>query len=191
MSISKKTRKFSKVKRLLNPKDERITLNAHSSATKKSKSNEMIKQVNPVSSYMFFSYNENLVPPYQVIVDTNFINSSIQNKLDLFRASSDCLLAKCNMCVTDCIIGELEKLGHRYRLALSLAKDPRVTRLTCCHKGTYADDCIVQRVTQHRCYIIGTNDKDLKCRIRKVPGVPIMYVSKHKYQIERLPNTIT
>ena len=29
-----------------------------------------------------------------------------------------------------------------------LAKDPRFERLPCLHKGTYADDCLVQRVTQ-------------------------------------------
>jgi U3 small nucleolar RNA-associated protein 24 len=55
------------------------------------------------------------------------------------------------------------------------------------HKGTYADDCLVKRVTQHRCYIVATCDKDLKRRIRKIPGVPIMYVAQHKYAIERMP----
>jgi rRNA-processing protein FCF1 len=29
-----------------------------------------------------------------------------------------------------------------------IAKDPRFQRLACTHKGTYADDCIVERVTQ-------------------------------------------
>ena len=29
-----------------------------------------------------------------------------------------------------------------------LAKDPRFERLPCSHKGTYADDCIVERVQQ-------------------------------------------
>lgn len=29
-----------------------------------------------------------------------------------------------------------------------IAKDPRFERLPCVHKGTYADDCIVERVTQ-------------------------------------------
>jgi U3 small nucleolar RNA-associated protein 24 len=28
-------------------------------------------------------------------VDTNFINFSIQNKLDVFKSMMDCLLAKC------------------------------------------------------------------------------------------------
>lgn len=126
-----------------------------------------------------------------MIVDTNFINFSIQNKLDVFKSMMDCLLAKCIPCITDCVVAELEKLGQKYRLALRIAKDPRMTRLTCCHKGTYADDCIVERITQHRCYIVGTNDKDLKRRIRKIPGVPILNVQRGKYGIEKLPESIT
>ena len=35
--------------------------------------------------------------------------------------------------------------------------------------------------------LMGQCDRDLRRRIRKVPGVPLMYVVKHKYQIERLP----
>ena len=33
-------------------------------------------------------------------------------------------------------------------LCYRIAKDPRFQRLACTHKGTYADDCIVDRVTQ-------------------------------------------
>ena len=29
--------------------------------------------------------------------------------------------------------------------------------------------------------------QNLKRRLRKIPGVPIMYLKNHKYQIERLP----
>ena len=102
----------------------------------------------------------------------------------------DCLLAKCVPCITDCVMAELEKLGVKYRLALRIAKDPRFKRLKCTHKGTYADDCIVSRVTHHRCYIVATCDKDLKRRIRKLPGVPIMYIHAHKYSIERMPEAL-
>lgn len=68
-----------------------------------------------------------------------------------------------------------------------VAKDPRIERLPCIHQGTYADDCLCERVTQHKCYIVATCDKDLKRRIRKIPGVPIMYIQQHRYSIERLP----
>ncbi|XP_022017821.1 rRNA-processing protein FCF1 homolog [Helianthus annuus] len=59
----------------------------------------------------------------------------------------DCLYAKCTPCITDCVMAELEKLGQKYRVVLRIAKDPRFERLPCTHKGPYADDCIVERVT--------------------------------------------
>ena len=33
-------------------------------------------------------------------------------------------------------------------ILLRMAKDPRFERLPCMHKGTYADDCIVNRIHQ-------------------------------------------
>ena len=137
---------------------------------------------------MFFSYNKALGPPYHVILDTNFINLSIKNKMDIFKSLLDCLLAKSTVYITDCVFGEMEKFGQKYRLALRIAKDQRFERLTCTHKGTYADDCLVNTVSAHKCYIIATCDKQLKCRIRKVPGIPIMSIKSRKYQIERLPD---
>lgn len=74
---------------------------------------------------MFFKYNTALGPPYRIIIDTNFLNFSIQNKLDILKNSMDCLLGKIIPVVTDCVIAELEKLGSRFRLALKLTKDPR------------------------------------------------------------------
>src|SRR5690606_33381477 len=96
--------------------------------------------------------------------------------------------AKTTPYVTDCVYAELEKMGRRFRLALKILKDPRVQRLKCMHKGIYADDCLVQRVTQHKCYIVATCDRDLRNRIRKIPGVPIMYIRHHRFTIERMPD---
>ena len=67
------------------------------------------------------------------------------------------------------------------------AKDKLFKRLPCSHSGTYADDCICERVQQHRCYIVATNDKDLKRRIRKIAGVPLISIKERKYQVERMP----
>lgn len=49
-------------------------------------------------SSLFFKYNTALGPPYHVILDTNFINFSIKNKLEIVQAMMDCLLAKCMIC---------------------------------------------------------------------------------------------
>ncbi|KAJ3364609.1 hypothetical protein HDU91_002497 [Kappamyces sp. JEL0680] len=178
----KKTKKFALIKRVISKNDARLKQNQ----TEKPKES-VVRHIPQVASSLFFQHNEALVPPYQVIVDTNFINFSIQNKLEMVKAMMDCLYAKCIPCITDCVMAELEKMGEKYRIALRVARDPRFERLPCSHKGTYADDCIVNRIMQHRCYIVATCDRDLKRRIRKVPGVPIMYISSRKYAIERLP----
>lgn len=117
-------------------------------------------------SSLFFQYNTALTPPYSVLVDTNFISHTIQHKLEIIPTMMDCLYAKCTPVITDCVIAELEKLGQKYRLALRVAKDPRFERIKCDHKGTYADDCLVDRIIKHRVYIVATNDRDLKRRIR-------------------------
>ena len=44
--------------------------------------------------------------------------------------------------------GKQELFVVLMRLSDSFVKDPRFERLPCTHKGTYADDCLVQRVTQ-------------------------------------------
>ncbi|CAK0823063.1 unnamed protein product [Prorocentrum cordatum] len=188
----KKTRKFqvTQAKKRISPNDARLK-QAPVKKVKKDKLKEpQVREVAKANSSLFFQYNTNLRPPYQLLLDTNFLRMSIQMKLDVLKASMDCLLAKCIPCLTDCVMGELEKMGRRHRLALRLAKDPRFTRLTCQHKGTYADDCLCDRVVQHKCYIVCTNDKDLKRRIRKVPGIPIMSVARGGYKIERIPDHI-
>jgi U3 small nucleolar RNA-associated protein 24 len=48
-----------------------------------------------IASSLFLAHNTALVPPYRVLIDTNFINFSLQNKLDLMSGMMDCLYAKC------------------------------------------------------------------------------------------------
>ena len=71
-----------------------------------------------VPTSLFFKYNTALGPPYHILLDTNFINFAIKNKLEIVRAGMDCLLAKVIPCITDCVMAELEKLGPKYRIAL-------------------------------------------------------------------------
>lgn len=189
MGKAKKTRKFGELKRMINPNDMRLKQNQQKAQQKKKEEDtKVVNHVERQASSMFFKYNTALGPPYHVIIDTNFINFALQNKLELVRAMMDCLYAKCIPVVTDCVMAELEKLGPKYRMALRVARDSRFERLPCSHKGTYADDCIVERVMQHRCYIVATCDRDLKRRIRKIAGVPIMFIVNHKFSIERLPD---
>ncbi|KAK4704770.1 U3 small nucleolar RNA-associated protein 24, partial [Phenoliferia sp. Uapishka_3] len=174
---------------MIAPTDMRLKANQEKAVKKEAEKKEAeVRHVAPLPTSLFLSHNEALVPPYRVIVDTNFINLSLENRIDVVKGMMDSLYAKAIPCISDCVIAELEKLGQKYRLALRVARDPRFERLPCSHKGTYADDCIVERVNSHRCYIVATCDRALRRRLRKVPGVPLMYISKKRYAIERLPD---
>ncbi|BDD63815.1 rRNA-processing protein fcf1 [Monascus purpureus] len=189
MGVKRRTRKFAQVKRAISLRDNRLKESKEQKNKKETTAhNDLIREVPQVPSSLFFKYNTALAPPYSILVDTNFISHSIQNKLEVIPTMMDCLYAKCIPIVTDCVLAELEKLGQKYRLALRVAKDPRFERVHCDHKGTYADDCLVDRAIKHRIYIIATNDRNLKRRIRKIPGVPIMSVARGKYVIEQLPD---
>ncbi|KAL7411346.1 Fcf1-domain-containing protein [Mrakia frigida] len=188
-SKARKTRAFGAVKRMINPADPRLKANAEKAAKKiADEKAAAVKHVPQPSTSLFLSHNPSLGPPYRVLVDTNFINHSLQNKLELVQGMMDCLFAKCIPTITDCVMAELEKLGPKYRMALKIARDPRFERLPCSHQGNYADDCLVQRVTVSKCYVVATCDRDLRRRIRKVPGVPLMYIVSRRYQVERLPD---
>ncbi|GAX28141.1 U3 small nucleolar RNA-associated protein 24 [Fistulifera solaris] len=173
MGKAKQTRKFAIAKKIISPKDTRVQKNAEAVKAKvlaKKEKEEKPRHVEQANSALFFQYNEQLGPPYHVLIDTNFINFSIRKKLDIVRAMMDCLLAKCIPCITNCVMAELEKLGGKYKIALRLAKDPRFQRVPCNCKGNYADDCLTNMVKQWKCYIVATCDKELRGRIRKIPG---------------------
>lgn len=81
---------------------------------------------------MFLKYNNQLGPPFHILIDTNFVNFSIRNKIDVMQGMMDCLYAKCMLphlshfiCsksgipyITDCVLGELEKMGSKFKVAL-------------------------------------------------------------------------
>ncbi|XP_056696278.1 rRNA-processing protein FCF1 [Spinacia oleracea] len=82
MGRSKKAPKFAVRKKLVTSK----TLKQHKQEVLNPKKKDLEaanlpRNVANVSSALFFKYNTALGPPYRVIVDTNFINFSIQNKV--------------------------------------------------------------------------------------------------------------
>ena len=184
------------MKRLISPTDKRLQSKALSKLEnapiiRQQSDKEKLERTNAnLPSSIFFRFNNNLGPPFRLILDTNFINFSISNKLDIMESALSCLCAPVTIYVTECVIAELQKLPKKYSLALRIARDRRFQRLKCSHKGTYADDCLVDRCNAHRCFIVATCDKDLKRRLRKIIGVPIMYISGHKFKVERLPETL-
>ena len=74
MGKKKKTKKFALVKRRLGPKDSRLKKNAHKAEEANAlKHASRVRHIEQAPSALFFAHNEQLGPPYQVLIDTNFI----------------------------------------------------------------------------------------------------------------------
>ena len=137
MGRARQTKRFATMKRMMSASDPRLKDKDRAPPRKKKaedpneiKTTEHVQQ----SSALFFQYNTQLGPPFHILVDTNFINFSIKNKMDIIQSMMDCLYAKCIPYITDCVMAELEKLGSKFRIALRIVKDPRFERLPCMHK---------------------------------------------------------
>ena len=99
MGRVKKTRKFGLVKRMIGRQDQRIkdaaaakNADPDKSSKKKKDKNKLGVEAHHVAqtpSNLFFHANTALGPPYHIIVDTNFINHSLRNKLDLLSTMMD------------------------------------------------------------------------------------------------------
>lgn len=113
MSKKKPLRKFAKVKKIIAPSDpRRKSVQEKETRRKEAEEASKVRHVEQVSSNLYFRHNTALGPPYHILLDTNFINFSIKNKLDIIDASMEALYAQVIPYVTDCVIGELEKLGE-------------------------------------------------------------------------------
>ena len=98
MGRARQTKRFATMKRMMSASDPRLKDKDRAPPKKKKaedpneiKTTEHVQQ----SSALFFQYNTQLGPPFHVLVDTNFINFSIKNKMDIIQSMMDCLYAKC------------------------------------------------------------------------------------------------
>mmetsp|Transcript_4362 Transcript_4362/g.12198 ORF Transcript_4362/g.12198 Transcript_4362/m.12198 type:complete len:81 (+) Transcript_4362:154-396(+) len=80
MGKAKKARKFAVAKKVISPKDTRVLSVAKAAKAKqeKQRKKEKPRHVDQGVSALFFQYNEQLGPPYHILVDTNFLNFSIR-----------------------------------------------------------------------------------------------------------------
>ncbi|ORD94870.1 FCF1 [Enterospora canceri] len=129
-------------------------------------------------------------PPYQVILDTNFINDCIRKKIEPVDVLMEALNANVDIYITECVFGELEKLGRVFRIALNMIKRINHTRLICDHKGTYADNCLLNRVRMNKVFFVATSDVNLKQRITKKCGTPVLIFRGRKLVAENFHSLV-
>ena len=141
----------------------------------------------------FFSVTGNIKPPYKIILDGNFIVTAIQQKIPLHERMSRLLQGEQFLFfVTRETLNELETLSdlckEKNDERESLFRQAKQFGLDECEiideqteKNVSASDVLKKLVSNERNsegYFVASQDEQLTERIREIPNVPIMRLSR-------------
>ncbi|XP_034172471.1 rRNA-processing protein UTP23 homolog [Osmia lignaria lignaria] len=129
----------------------------------------------------FFINNFKFRPPFQVLIDGTFAFAALENKFNIQDQLSKYFQSEMKLLTTPCIILETEKLGSFSKAvsgAMQIVKQYPIHK--CGHEknpitGIKCLQTMVKRNNESR-YIVATQDRELQDILRKVPGVPILYL---------------
>lgn len=135
----------------------------------------------------FFRFNFEFTPPFRILIDGTFAMAALVNKINLREQVPKYLSEESIICVTPCVLAELEKLGSQFYGALHICQQFQVEK--CPHKPVRsASDCIcrlARRMERKRKYFIATQDSALTNKLRDIPGVPILFIKYKGILIDR------
>ncbi|KAI1730376.1 fcf1 domain-containing protein [Ditylenchus destructor] len=128
-------------------------------------------------------------PPHSVLLDGNFCQAALQNKINLREQMPKYFMSEVNIVVTNCILKELEALGKEVCGALAICRQFNVVK--CPHSPPRsAADCIRRlarrsKKDEREKYFIGTQDETLMQSLRELGGIPVMSVKYNSILLEK------
>ncbi|VDM99417.1 unnamed protein product [Thelazia callipaeda] len=139
-----------------------------------------------------YRHNFGLQPPYRVLLDGTFALAALQNKINLREQMPKYLNDEVDICVTSCVLKELENLGSTVYGALHICKQFDIE--PCPHEPIRtAVECIkhmARRMKRKKIYLFATQDYELTKALKQIPGAPILFIKFNGIMIDR-PSEIT
>ncbi|XP_050382357.1 uncharacterized protein LOC126799238 [Argentina anserina] len=133
--------------------------------------------------------------PYKVLCDVTFVHHLVTNRITpADKALSNILGAPVTLFTTKCAVAELKmhgpSLGPSHSESLEAANSLVTAR--CDHEDTMsADDCIMDVIGKNNSehFFVATQQADLRKRILKIPGVPVVYALRTALLLEAPSDT--
>ncbi|CAD1480366.1 unnamed protein product [Heterotrigona itama] len=129
----------------------------------------------------FFINNFKFRSPFQVLIDGTFAFAALENKFNIQDQLSKYFQSEIKLLTTPCIILETEKLSSFSKAvsgAMQIVKQYPIHK--CGHEkhSISGTKCLLSMVGKNNAfrYIIATQDRELQDCLRKIPGVPILYL---------------
>jgi len=126
----------------------------------------------------------------KIILDTNFLVSSVHFKADIFSEIKRIYSFNYQICVLDKIVDELKKLAEtgkpkdrasaKISLELIKKKKIKIVKTPSKNKRVKNVDLLILNLIKKGNFIVATQDKELKREIRK-KGVPIIVLRQKNY----------
>lgn len=145
-------------------------------------------------SLKFFQFLCGIKAPYKVLLDGNFIAMCIQMKIDIFDRVPKFLQTKeCKFFVPQAVLHELKLLGNEMSEAIKLCRHFVILD----HDGRDRDhdhdrvdvsQAMLDLIGDSNAgrFIVATQEQGLRSALRKIPGVPIMYLNRSVLVFEEI-----
>lgn len=102
----------------------------------------------------------------------------MQNKVNIADNIPRYLQSELKLLTTQCVIIETENLGSKLTGALIILKQYPIHKCGHEKKPLPGSACLLSMLGKNndKHYIMATQDKDLQANVRKIPGVPLLYL---------------
>ncbi|KAM0790801.1 hypothetical protein ACM66B_004648 [Microbotryomycetes sp. NB124-2] len=121
--------------------------------------------------------------PYQVLIDGAFVESCVNQKLDILARLHDVLQGNVKPMITQCSMQQLYDKGEQSVIDAAKAFERR----KCNHlKAKPEQECLMSMAGSENPnrYVLATQSLDLRKKLRAVPGLPLVYISRSVMLLE-------
>ncbi|XP_046391110.1 rRNA-processing protein UTP23 homolog [Ischnura elegans] len=134
----------------------------------------------------FFCNNYGFRQPYQILVDGTICLAALTNKVTLKDVIPKYFDGSVKLLTTQCVIIETEKLGHAVYGAMLIVKQFPIHQCGHADKPLIGSACLASMIKgkNPNRYIIATQDRELQSLVRKIPGVPLLYLHQRVPTLE-------
>ncbi|KAJ8273352.1 hypothetical protein GJAV_G00100650 [Gymnothorax javanicus] len=136
------------------------------------------RQKHAKKTISFYKYNFQFREPFQILLDGTFCQAALKNKIQIKEQMPKYLMGEVQLCTTNCILKELESLGKELYGAKIILQRFQLRKCSHFKNPVSASQCLLSMLDtnnpQH--YFIASQDHELTTAIKKIPGVPLLYI---------------
>ncbi|KTG40221.1 hypothetical protein cypCar_00001538 [Cyprinus carpio] len=136
------------------------------------------RQKHAKKTISFYKYNFCFREPFQILIDGTFSQAALKNKIQIKEQLPKYLMGEVQLCTTNCALKELETLAKDLYGAKLILQKFQIRKCKHMKDPVPASECLLSMLgeTNPHHYFIATQDQQLTKALKKIPGVPLLYI---------------